>query len=206
MTTNNSTKSQLTNELEPPLTENVIHKETFVCQFEATAGNIHTSSLNCLRSAIRSEHSSTISSSALPLSELHLATLGPGQFLVRVTVNGEKLCILYDSGASLCFARPGLSMLTDPDSCSESTDESLKSGGLQIRLGDDSLATTGGCKLLNYTIGKHKHDWDYHVMDLPRGIDLIIGMDFMKYHDVSLLCGPEKVLFGTELLKPSRRS
>ena len=37
-------------------------------------------------------------------------------------------------------------------------------------------------------------------MDLPRGIDLIIGMDFMKDKDVSLLCGPEKVLFGTELL------
>ena len=37
-------------------------------------------------------------------------------------------------------------------------------------------------------------------MDLPRGIDLIIGMDFMNYHDVALLCGREKVLFGDELL------
>ena len=200
MTTNYSIKSQLSNELEPPLTENVINKDAFVCQFEATAGNIHTSSLNCLRSALCSEHSSSIFSSDKHISDLHLAPLGPGQFLVRVTVNGEKLCILYDSGASLCFARPGLSMLSDPNVCSDSTDESLKSGGLQIRLGDDSLATTGGCKLLKYIIGKHKHDWDYHVMDLPRGIDLIIGMDFMKYHDVSLLCGPEKVLFGTELL------
>lgn len=147
MTTNYSIKSQLSNELEPPLTENVINKDAFVCQFEATAGNIHTSSLNCLRSALCSEHSSSIFSSDKHISDLHLAPLGPGQFLVRVTVNGEKLCILYDSGASLCFARPGLSMLSDPNVCSDSTDESLKSGGLQIRLGDDSLATTGGCKI-----------------------------------------------------------
>ena len=80
----------------------------------------------------------------------------------------------------MVWSQPASPLLTDPNSCSESTDKSLKSGGLQIRLGDDSLATTGGCKLLNYTIGKHNHDWDYHVMDLPRGIDLIIGMDFMK--------------------------
>ena len=94
-------------------------------------------------------------------------------------------------GRTTCFEGPNLS---------ESKDASLLSGGLQIRLGDDSLASTGGRMFLKFTIGKHKHDWDYHVMDLPRGIDIIIGMDFMKHHDVSLLCGPEKVLFGTELL------
>ena len=73
------------------------------------------------------------------ISELSLAPLGPGQFLVRVTVNGVKLCILYDSGASLCFARTGLSMLTD--SLCASPGQKQNRGGLRIRLGDDSLAS-----------------------------------------------------------------
>ena len=184
---------------------NVSNKDHSVCKPAVTldvAGNKQPTAaqLNYLRSVLRRELSSAEDSSELIVMDLHLAPLGPGQFLVRVTINGEKLCVLYDTGASLCFARPGLSMLSDPNVVSESKDKSLATGGLQIRLGDDSLATTGGCKFLTYSIGKHKHDWDYHVMDLPRGIDLIIGMDFMKYHDVTLLCGREKVLFGDDLL------
>ena len=89
-------------------------------------------------------------------------------------------------------------MLTDPVCASPCKKEN--EGGLQIRLGDDSIAKTASCVHLTYDIGDHSHAWDYHVMDLPRGIDIIIGMDFMKKKEVSLLCGPEKVLFGTELL------
>ena len=53
---------------------------------------------------------------------------------------------------------------------------------------------------LQFKVGEHAHDWDYHVMQLPRGIDLIIGMDFMKDNDVSLLCGTQKVMFGDAVL------
>ena len=48
---------------------------------------------------------------------------------------------------------------------------------------------TGIVEHLRFKVGEHAHDWDYHVMQLPRGIDLIVGMDFMKDNDVSLLCG-----------------
>ena len=53
---------------------------------------------------------------------------------------------------------------------------------------------------LRVKVGEHAHDWDYHVMQLPRGIDLIVGMDFMKDNDVSLLCGTQKVMFGYSVL------
>ena len=160
---------------EPLSKANVSNKDHFVCESSpdsvvpASAGNT-SGVLDCLRSVVRNIHTCTEDSSELRKlhrRELHLAPLGAGQFLVRVTINGEKLCVLYDSGASLCFARTGLPLLSDPNCASESKDGGLLSGGLQIRLGDDSLAKTGGCMFLKYTrsIGKHKHDWDYHVMD-----------------------------------------
>ena len=37
-------------------------------------------------------------------------------------------------------------------------------------------------------------------MTLPRGVDIIMGMDFMEPNDVNLLCGKKKVMFGTDVL------
>ena len=103
------------------------------------------------------------------------APLGGGQFLLRVTVNGVPLNILYDSGASTCFARTNLPMLANAESAQREGNRHLVEGGLKIRLGDDSNAETSACKHLRFKVGEHAHDWDYHVMQLPRGIDLIVG-------------------------------
>ena len=37
-------------------------------------------------------------------------------------------------------------------------------------------------------------------MTLPAGIDVIIGMDFMRFHDVTLMAADERVLFGNTLM------
>ena len=37
-------------------------------------------------------------------------------------------------------------------------------------------------------------------MQLPRGIDMIIGMDYMEENDVTLLCGQKKVMYGSDVL------
>lgn len=37
-------------------------------------------------------------------------------------------------------------------------------------------------------------------MKLLAGIDIIVGMDFMKFHDVALLAADQRVLFGDTLL------
>ena len=91
-------------------------------------------------------------------------------------------------------------MLANAESAQRQGNLHLAEGGLKIRLGDDSNAETTACKHLRFKVGEHAHDWDYHVMQLPRGIDLIVGMDFMKDNDVSLLCGTQKVMFGYSVL------
>ena len=66
----------------------------------------------------------------------------------------------------------------------------LAEGGLQIRLGDDSSVTTEACLHLKFSVGEKSHDWDYHVMTLPRGVDIIMGMDFMEPNDCLLYTSP----------------
>ena len=129
-----------------------------------------------------------------------LNSLGGGQFLVRVTVDGHHMNILYDTGASLCFVRPGLHLISTAECAQSESYRHLAEGGLQIRLGDDSSVTTDACLHLKFSVGEKSHDWDYHVMTLPRGVDIIMGMDFMEPNDVNLLCGKKKVMFGTDVL------
>ena len=66
-------------------------------------------------------------------------------------------------------------MLANAESAQRQGNLHLAEGGLKIRLGDDSNAETSACKHLRFKVGEHAHDWDYHVMQLPRGIDLIVG-------------------------------
>ena len=68
--------------------------------------------------------------------------LGGGQFLLRVTVNGDALTILYDSGASLCFARTDLPMLANAKCAQRDKNQHLVEGGPKIRLVDDSNVVT----------------------------------------------------------------
>ena len=56
------------------------------------------------------------------------------------------------------------------------------------------------CKRLTFEVKRESHTWDYHFMELPVGLDLIVGMDFMRKHDVILLTASLKVLFGNNVL------
>ena len=71
-----------------------------------------------------------------------LASLGRGQFLVRATIGGQTLTILYDTGASISFARSGLPLLVDAPRAQSEEYKHLADGGLKIRLGDDSDCKT----------------------------------------------------------------
>ena len=129
-----------------------------------------------------------------------LASLGRGQFLVRATIGGHSCVILYDTGASISFARSDLPLLSGALPAQSEEYKHLATGGLKIRLGDDSDCTTDACVRLQFHIKGHAHDWDFHVMRLPQGIDMIIGMDFMEENDVTLLCGQKKVMYGSTVL------
>ena len=59
---------------------------------------------------------------------------------------------------------------------------------VNVRLGDNSsLVSTSDCRHFSFDVKGHAHAWDYHVMQLPAGLDFIVGMDFMGQHDVILL-------------------
>ena len=70
------------------------------------------------------------------------------------------------------------------------------SSGIDVRLGDNSVVSTNACKRLTFEVKGESHTWDFHFMELPVGLDLIVGMDFMRKHDVILLTASLKVLFG----------
>ena len=122
--------------------------------------------------------------------------LGPGQFILETYIGGVKYTVLYDTGASICFARPGLTVQSTEAQLPENT--AVKSLG--VRLGDNSLVSTSDCRNFSFDVKGHAHTWDYHVMQLPAGLDFIVGMDFMGQHDVILLTRSRKVLFGDSVL------
>ena len=64
---------------------------------------------------------------------------------------------------------------------------------LGVRLGDNSLVSTSDCRHFFFDVKGHAHAWDYHVMQLPAGLDFIVGMDFMGQHDVIYLTKFKKV-------------
>ena len=117
---------------------------------------------------------------------------------MHASVNGHDTAILYDTGASVCFVRPGSILLESAQECSEAN-SSCASGGVTIALGDDSKVVTQACKKLHFSVNGQSHDYDYHVMPLPRGIDVIVGMDYMIENDVILLSRSQTVMFGGTL-------
>ena len=127
---------------------------------------------------------------------VELCALGSGQFIVSTSVDGIDVKILYDTGASICFVRPDFFLLKSATKCSAANCES---GGLSICLGDDSKVSTVGCKHLQFSVKGQKHDYDYHVMTLPHGIDIIVGMDYMLENDVILITRQQTVMFGGQL-------
>ena len=143
-----------------------------------------------------------VSSTQLPQSDtspdlsIHFCQLGPGQFTVETYIGGSKFAVLYDTGASICFARPGLSVQSTVAQLPENS--AVKSLG--VRLGDNSLVSTSDCRNYSFDVKGHAHTWDYHIMQLPAGLDFIVGMDFMGQHDVILLTKSRKVLFGDSVL------
>ena len=98
----------------------------------------------------------------------------------------------------MCFVRPGSCLLDTAQACSEAN-SSWASGGVTIALGDDSKVETQACKKLHFSVNGQSHDYDYHVMPLPRGIDVIVGMDYMIENDVILLSRSQTVTFGGTL-------
>jgi len=125
-----------------------------------------------------------------------LCQLGPGQFIITAFINGDQYCILYDTGASICFVRPGLTIQSsDPE-----LPENVNNSGVNVRLGDNSVVASTNCSRLTFDVKGQTHAWDYHVMPLPVGLDIIIGMDYMGTYDVILLTASRKVLFGHNVL------
>ena len=112
-----------------------------------------------------------------------------GQFIVSTVVAGRKCRVLYDTGASTCFVQAGHALLESSSPCSD-LNGNYSSGGLQVCLGDGSMVATQGCVRLSATVGGKQYAWDFHVMTLPAGIDIIVGMDFLKFHDVA--CKPSR--------------
>ena len=122
-----------------------------------------------------------------------------GQFIVNTSIGGRKCRVLYDTGASTCFVQAGHALLESSSPCSDLNGQ-YTSGGLQVCLGDGSVVATQGCVRLSTTVGGKQYAWDFHAMNLPTGIDIIVGMDFMTFHDVALLVADKRVLFGDTLL------
>ena len=84
--------------------------------------------------------------------------------------------------------------------------ENINSSGVKVRLGDNSVVSTSNCMRLNFDVKGQSHSWDYHVMPLPVGLDIIIGMDYMGTYDVILLTATRKVLFGCNVLNYAKVS
>ena len=149
----------------------------------------------------------TLRSCSLRCQSIYLAnnnTQSSSQFVVDTHIHGIKCRVLYDTGASVCFVKSQHQILEHASPCSDANGN-LSSGGLQICLGDNSRVTTDACVQLAFSVGGKPHKWDYHVMELPAGIDVIVGMDFMKFHDVVLLTADQRVLFGDTLLNMKTR-
>ena len=129
----------------------------------------------------------------------HLLKLGRTtsntQFVVPASVAGIDCRVLYDTGASLCFVRAGHPLLDKASRCSESSIPQVS-----VVLGDGSVARSTDCVRLNFNIAGKSHAWDYHVLNLPQDFDIIVGMDFMAFHDVSLFPANKRVLFGEDCL------
>ena len=98
---------------------------------------------------------------------------------------------MYDTGASISFARPGLVVGT--------VEELMPLQATKVTLGDASVTQTRGARGHTFDVYGKAHDWIYQEMQLPKGIDFIIGMDFMTHHDVLLLPRRKQVLFGADL-------
>jgi hypothetical protein len=111
--------------------------------------------------------------------------------VLDVDCNGVKVRIMYDTGASISFARPGLVVGT--------VEELMPLEATKVTLGDASVTQTRGARGHTFDVYGKAHDWIYQEMQLPKGIDFIIGMDFMTHHDVLLLPRRKQVLFGADL-------
>ena len=144
----------------------------------------------------------TLWSCSLRCQTICLANQGSsasGQFVVTAFICGISCRILFDTGASVCFVAADHNIINESSNCSDRNSH-YTSGGLQICLGDDSKIATQGCVQLPFSISGKQYAWDFHVMTLPAGIDVIIGMDFMRFHDVTLMAADERVLFGNTLM------
>ena len=120
-----------------------------------TTDRFETCSSLCVVSTTQPSQSAT----SPDFSINYFCQLGPGQFILETHIDGVKHTVLYDTGASICFARPGLSVQSTEAQLPENT--AVKSLG--VRLGDNSLVSTSDCRNFSFDVKGHAHTWDYHV-------------------------------------------
>ena len=145
----------------------------------------------CTISSLRCQLSADFNLLDKPVICAPAATYASSQFVLDVDCNGVKVRIMYDTGASISFARPGLVVGT--------VEELMPLQATKVTLGDASVTQTRGARGHTFDVYGKAHDWIYQEMQLPKGIDFIIGMDFMTHHDVLLLPRRKQVLFGADL-------
>ena len=104
-------------------------------------------------------------------------------FIVSAILNGHPVRVLVDTGASISFIAahflPKLSI--DLNQLSSAED------GMVVSLGDSSKSPVSR-KLegAEFVIGKHSSSTDFYLLSLPRGFDVVIGLDWMTKYDVQL--------------------
>ena len=127
-------------------------------------------------------------------SSIQLATIQLSLQFDKVTIiHGRNCRVLYDTGASVSFVQRDHPILKQATLIRNQSN-------MDVTLGDGSVVQSKFSARLDFDIDGHSHNWEYNVMDLPNNIDLIVGMDFMRAHDVILHTAEHQVLFGPSLL------
>ena len=109
-------------------------------------------------------------------------------FIVRSTIEGHTAQTLMDTGASSCFISP---------SFADSLGVPVTTGHPRlIRLGDSSTYKADKELTANTYLGEHQFELKFLIMPLPHGIDVILGLSFMKPNNVWLNALDKRVILG----------
>ena len=93
-----------------------------------------------------------------------------------------------DTGASSCFISP---------SFADSLGVPVTTGHPRlIRLGDSSTYKADKELTANTYLGEHQFELKFLIMPLPHGIDVILGLSFMKPNNVWLNALDKRVILG----------
>ena len=117
------------------------------------------------------------------------------QFVIQVSVGGQWARALVDTGATLSFCSMRYALLHFKSSFKTSKST------LNIRLGDASLRPVS--QYIDQTIiyNNRTAQPKLHIMNLPEGIDIIVGLDYMR--EMNCLLDPPNrriILLNSEIL------